>query len=210
MTGADRRRWTLLTASLLLHAAVLGALALRSPLLQAPAAPETTIEVTVVPRFIPPERTDIPTRASPARPLNVRRLRELDEASPVAPLYAPESRGSGGGGAGTSISPAPLPAWQDQLRQALRRGAVGCANAEAVRLTKAERDACDETFGAGAKDAPFIEPPMAPDKRRAFDAAAARKEAYQEYKRGNLPIGTDHRDSGPEMRELPPIWPPPR
>ena len=80
------------------------------------------------------------------------------------------------------------PAPPADLRQALRRGAAGCANP--ALLSPEEREACEERLGAGAKDAPFFQPPMDPRKRQAFDEAAAKKEAYQRYKRGNVPPST--------------------
>ena len=66
------------------------------------------------------------------------------------------------------------------LRDALRRSPVGCANPSL--LAKEERDACLERLGAGAKDAPFIQPPMDPDKRREFDQKSAAQEQMRIYR----------------------------
>ena len=81
---------------------------------------------------------------------------------------------------------------------------MGCANPNL--LTKAERERCLERLGAGAKDAPYYEPPMSRDKRKAFDEAAARKQAYRKYKEANLPTGVS--PGGLEMKPLPEVWTP--
>lgn len=177
-------------------------LALRAPRL-VQVVPPPVYEVTIAPRYVA-SRAERPPQAKPAprRPLIPRRLIRPDEPLPVAPLVTPNPpRGQDARPDTPSAAAAP-----EGLRNALRRSAVGCANPE--RLTRAEREACLERLGAGAKDAPFIEPPMSRDKRMAFDRAAASKEAYRKYKEGNLPVGTTQRDGGPQMKELPPIWPP--
>ena len=212
MTRANHRRWTLVvTASVVAHAGVLALLALKSPHFDMQAIPPATFEVTVVPRLVPPERLRETRREppSPSRPLVPRRLLAPDEETPVAPLVTPNSPGAEG--RGTNLHPAPNPPGpKDQLRNALRAGTPGCANADSVILNKTERENCLERLGRGAKDAPFIEPPMSRDKRMAFDKAAARKQAYRDYKEANMPSGVTQRDGGPQMKELPPIWPPPR
>jgi hypothetical protein len=72
---------------------------------------------------------------------------------------------------------------------------VGCANRNAVGLTRREREACDDRGGAGAGQAAFIEPPMDPDKRRAWDAAAARKALARRRKEGAVPPGVNPGDN---------------
>lgn len=211
MTRANHRRWTLVvTASVVAHAGVLALLALKSPHFDMQAIPPATFEVTVVPRLVPPERLRETRREppSPSRPLVPRRLLAPDEETPVAPLVTPSAPGVEGRGANLHPAPNP-PGPKDQLRNALRAGAPGCANADSVILNKAERENCLERLGRGAKDAPFIEPPMSRDKRMAFDKAAARKQTYRDYKEANMPSGVTQRDGGPQMKELPPIWPPP-
>jgi hypothetical protein len=70
------------------------------------------------------------------------------------------------------------------VRTALRQGAVGCTNPNAVGLTAAERAACDEKLGKGAKDAPFLGLGLAAEKQKAFDQIAAHKEACRQYRAG--------------------------
>lgn len=185
MTRPNHRRWTLvISASVAAHAGVLVLLAVNAPQLRTQAPPDEVFEVTVLPRYVPREMLPEERRqAVQARPLTPRRLQRPDEPLPVAPLVTPNA-------------PAPVmtpglvdprltaPAAQPN---ALRRSVVGCANPSL--LDKAEREACLDRLGAGAKDAPFIEPPMSRDKRRAFDEAAARKERMREYKAAPVPPG---------------------
>jgi hypothetical protein len=70
----------------------------------------------------------------------------------------------------------------------LRGTLVGCANAEAVRLSGAERDKCNERFGVDIAGAPKLDP-LSPAKRAAFDKAAASQEADRRY-RAETPTGT--------------------
>jgi len=113
-------------------------------------------------------------------------------AKPVpAPPATPPPTGAGSGGAAI---------WPDrpegELREALRRSVVGCANQDAVGLTRRERENCDEKLGKGAKDAPFIPAPMAAAKRERFDAAAARKDVARRRKEGAVPSGVSRDNAG--------------
>jgi hypothetical protein len=81
---------------------------------------------------------------------------------------------------------------KSDLRAALRRGAPGCANADAVGLTKAERQVCDEQLGGMARVAPFKGLGLNPDKQLEFDRAATRKEEDRRY-RDTTPAPRPHR-----------------
>jgi hypothetical protein len=70
----------------------------------------------------------------------------------------------------------------------LRGTLVGCANADAVRLSASERARCNERFGAAVGSAPVLSG-IAPEKRNEFDRAAAQGEAAKRY-RGAVPTGT--------------------
>jgi hypothetical protein len=90
----------------------------------------------------------------------------------------------------TVLHPAPLPQGpKGDVRQALRQGPVGCANPDAVGLTKAERDLCDEKFGKGVRTAPTYATgtELTADKRRLLDAQAAQREAEYRYKHDPTP-----------------------
>ncbi len=201
MAGRPNLRTSLVVvASIAAHLGMLAALGLHRPELTQ-AVPPPVFEVTVVPRYI------LPDTASPSlpqtvrsRPLTSRRQARPDEAPTVAPLVLP--------GLAAPSPDDPAVVAPGRLSTTLRRSSVGCAHP--ALLTREEREACDRRFGQGAKDAPFIPPPMSRDKRRAFDAAAASQEAYRAYKEGHVPPGVTTKDGGPQMKELPPIWPPPR
>ena len=175
------------------HAGVLAILAMAQPQLRQVESPPV-FEVTVAPRFLTTtEERPAPRETAANRPLRPRRALRPDETSQVAPLItrnAPTTTPSADTGA-SSLTREQGPAAAaspDLLRNALRSGAVGCANP--TLLSKAEREACLEKLGAGAKDAPFIEPPMSREKRAAFDEAAAKKQAYRRYKGQSVPPGT--------------------
>lgn len=201
MTGPRRLRQSLVVAaSVAAHVAVLAALGLNHPDLTQ-AVPPPVFEVTVVPRYIlPREAPPRPAQTPPTRSVVPRRPISPDETLPVAPLITP--------GLPAPSADDPSVVAPGRLSRVLRGSPVGCANQ--WLLSPEEREACDRRFGKGAKDATFIEPPMSPEKRRAFDAAAASKRAYRAYKEGHVPPGVTTKDGGPQMKELPPIWPPPR
>jgi hypothetical protein len=212
MNGSDARwRIPVLVVSGMAHLALLGFLALRHPELRS-YAPPPVLEIQVVPRYLPsPSARTAPNQAAAQRPLRPRQAQRPAAQSSVAPLLAPAAPSPGPstereGAPATAGSPPPV---SSGLREALRRSPVGCANADAVILDKAERERCMEMFGKGAKDAPFIPPPMARDKRRAFDAAAARKEANRRYRESNIPAGTVHEPRPSEApRPMPEVWTP--
>jgi hypothetical protein len=214
MGKAGRRgRWLVVAASGAAHLAVLTLVALNRPSLPW-TPPPPVFEVEVVPRFTPePASKARPQTSLASRPLRPRRTLSPDETSPVAPLITRDAPGrTQGAGVAEVPAPAPAPApaaSPGDLAKALRRSPAGCANADAVRLTKAEREGCLEMFGQGAKDAPFFEPPMSRDKRQAFNKAAARKEAYVRYRNGGVPVGRSA-ESGPSQPPvaMPEVWRP--
>ena len=82
-----------------------------------------------------------------------------------------------------AVHPGPLPEGpKGEVRTALRASPVGCANPDAVGLTRAEREACNEQFGKGAKTAAFPGLGLSREKQAAFDQAAAHKEACRAYR----------------------------
>jgi hypothetical protein len=78
----------------------------------------------------------------------------------------------------------------------LRGTLVGCANAEAVSLSSAERARCNERFGVSAGSAPALDP-MSPLKRAAFDKASASDQAAQRY-RGSTPTAAGPHPLSPD------------
>ena len=91
----------------------------------------------------------------------------------------------------------------------LRGTLVGCANAEAVRLSGAERDKCNERFGVDIAGAPRIDS-MSAGKRAAFDKAAEKDAAWAKYRASGLspagpsePGGIDHGPASSEVLDHP-------
>ena len=76
----------------------------------------------------------------------------------------------------------------------LRGTLVGCANSEAVRLSGAEHDKCNERFGQEIGAAPKLDP-LSPAKRAAFDKAAASQEGDRRYRAS--PTDLNFRPSDP-------------
>ena len=188
MRRVDRRRLTIvLAASGVAHLGMFALLALKPPQLSL-TEPPPIFEVEVVPFVMPPRQDHAaPARSLASRPLRPRRTLRPHETTTVAPLVtrqAPASNEEAG------VLPVPSPAppgASTDLRNALRRGAVGCANP--TLLSKAEREGCLEKLGAGAKDAPFIPPPIAKDKLRAFDEKVAAQEQMRIYRQTGIYSG---------------------
>ncbi|HEY2708422.1 MAG TPA: hypothetical protein VGI95_10235 [Caulobacteraceae bacterium] len=130
--------------------------------------------------------------------------RDRDHASPLAPsvsipgaIFAPPAPqaagqpaggapgGPGGGPGGVAGLPGgALPGFG----KGLRGGVLGCANADALHFTPAERARCAEQFGEGAKESPQMDAIDA-SKRQELDHQAAGAAAAQKY-RDSMPTGT--------------------
>lgn len=204
----QRRRATILAGSLLLHVALLAWLALPvPPLLENIVADDlpTMIldlqrpvrEETVQPRPAPASAASAP---SPVLPFQVRApVRSAPAGVPTLSVPA-----AGIARPGTAIHPAPLPGQAGgDLRTALR-ASTGCVSADAVGLTRREREKCDERFGAAkAKGDPLSG--MSAEKRQAMDAQAAAQRAYRNYLDAPMGPGVDHRskDQPGTMKEIP-------
>lgn len=208
----DRRRarlYVLLGASGFAHVVALGVLALQHPELRQASTPPV-MDVQIVPYYIPPRNESVLGRGPPLveRPIRPRRTLRPDETMPIAPLVTPNAptRRQGPWAVSPPVAGASAPPSPD-LRQALRKGTFGCSSP--ALLSREEREACQERLGAGAKDTPFIAPPMDPRKRQAFNEAAAKKEAYQRYKRGNVPPGITYEPRPSEApNPFPEVWTP--
>lgn len=179
MRPARRRPLLLAALSALLHLAVLGGLALREPRLPAPEAQPGGPPVPIIPILLAPR--DLPARdASAATPsgairLHRRDVRARDLPATVAPLLSPQAQPSV---RPVRAAPGPSEPGPDvaqgqatDLTRALRRS-VGCGNAEAYGLSRAERALCEERLGRGATSTPYIPAPIEPAKRTYYDAVA--------------------------------------
>ena len=191
--GAERaRKPALIAASMALHAAVLGYLALRTfeaPALPGLAAPVTIIPVELTPRPLlkdeaprQPARaaaseTRVPAAASTASVLAPPRGREKDEddQAPVAPT------GRIAASAPTGAPAPPSGAWQvrreglnDAIARSLRQGVPGC-RMMFDRLSAVEQAQCDARFNEAAGRAAPLRGSGDPERDARFAAEAARE-----------------------------------
>lgn len=200
MSGASnssgrRRRTAILAASALGHAVALALLGLAAP--PRPWTGRDEPDVTPVVIWTPLPATTAsrrPRRASAPSPVTPRAPRAAARPAAVSPLpLAPTPgppRAALQAGAGDHPAPLPLPSRGD-LRSALRGSPVGCANRDIVGLTLREREACDDAYAKGRKDAAVIAAPIEPGKRAAWDAEAARRERIRRRKAAPPPPGVD-------------------
>jgi hypothetical protein len=73
----------------------------------------------------------------------------------------------------------------EALRQAARKS--GCTEADIVKLTKAEREACAEALGAKNKNGPALYAAIDPDKKAAFDGDCKKDDDWCLYRTGKGP-----------------------
>jgi hypothetical protein len=213
MLTAKRRRTTwAVAASVTAHLAVVIVVLLQHPTLPVPVQPsgppEAIIPILIMPRTPPPVGGKL-AQPSPIR-LHRRPQRFIPPEVPTAPIAPPEPAPTAAAPppprAPVVVHPAPQPEGpRGEVRQALRQGAPGCANAATVGLNRAERELCDEKFGKVAKDATFTGLGLNADKQRAFDAAGARKELEKRYKDAPVQPGVagGSSDDPSKPRDLP-------
>lgn len=196
-TARRRQKVWAIAVSVVAHLAVGIVVLLQRPMLVAPelehGPPEPIIPILIVPKTPPAAPGAKQAQAMPIR-LHRRPQPLIPPDLPTAPIAPPAPKAPAAAAAPApgpvALHPAPLPEGpKGDVRTALRHSYVGCANADAVALTRAERDLCDERFGKGAKDAQFVGLGLKPDKQRLLDAAGARKEDDYRYKYGTVPPG---------------------
>jgi hypothetical protein len=179
LTAMRRRRSWAILASIGAHLGVLTAVLLQHPTLHIPVEPGGP-PVAIIPLLILP-RTPPPVGARGVKPapiqLHQRQLRAPSEPTPVAPVViAPPKPAETPVQAPEPVtakeapqpSAAPVP---DAMRAALRT-TLGC---NSDTLSRDERARCQERFGRGARDAPYLAQPLSKDKRTALEEAGAAK-----------------------------------
>lgn len=195
---ASRRRTgraAIVAASVLAHGLGLAWIGLASPgLREVPMSdpPAVSLDLWPVTPRTRPLHSPRPAASAPS-PLTPRRA--AIDAPPFlipGPPLAPPTPGTAPAViAGTHPAPLPGQARGDAVRQALRGSPVGCANQDAVGLTRREREACDDAFGKRSVQTADIAAPIDPSKRAEWDAAARRKEIVRRRKEGPVPPGVD-------------------
>ena len=163
-----------------------------------PAPARTASEVKAAPSPTPTTaKPGAALKATATMPLNIHKAAQAAPAGvatlPMAPAAAAAGRPAGpttaqsgapGGSRLNGLNPYPygfMPSGGGGLRGTL----VGCANAEAVKLSGAERDKCNERFGVDIAGAPKIDSIPA-GKRSTFDKAAATDAAWGKYRASGL------------------------
>ena len=73
----------------------------------------------------------------------------------------------------------------EALREAARKS--GCTEADIVKLTKAEREACADALGAKNKNGPALYAAIDPDKKAAFDGDCRKDDDWCLYRTGKGP-----------------------
>jgi len=163
-----RARSGAVLASLAAHLIVLGWLAVPRPssvpaLGEVPALSVDLVRTSPAVQAPPPSPRPSAPRRAPSRP--------------PAPGAAPATLGEPvPASAARPVAPGAkeAPAVSD-LTAALRRSGVGCANADAVRLSEIEREGCRRRLAQGAAGVPYIS--GVPPKEREYYAALADSEA---------------------------------
>jgi len=192
MPRASRRNTNVAIAiSVTAHLAAAAALAVYAPSLrvaQEPAGPPMPIiPLLLLPRT-PPPPAGAGDRPAPVK-LHQRALRIPRDALPIAPLIVPEppKTTTPAPPGRVTVSPAPTTA-PGRVRLTLR-AAIGCANPDAVKLSREEREACERRLATGARSAPYLGLGLDRGDRQALDRAAAANEADYRDKRGPMPPG---------------------
>jgi hypothetical protein len=210
MLTARRRRTTwAIAVSAVLHLGLAVVVALQRPMLTMPVETgpplPAIIPVLLVPR-VPPAAGKL------AQPQPIRLHRRPQRFAPpevptlpIAPREPAPVRAAPAPNAPSTFHPAPLPEGpKGDVRTALRQGAVGCANRDAVGLTKAERDLCDEKLGKGVRTAtPYeVGAELTAEKKRLLDAAAAQRDEDIRYKRDQSGAGLPPPTAGQTAEDM--------
>ncbi|HEY1427217.1 MAG TPA: hypothetical protein VGF50_11140 [Caulobacteraceae bacterium] len=111
------------------------------------------------------------------------------EAAPQQASGAPSGGAPGGPGGGApggrGLPGGSLPGFGSGLRGSM----LGCANAAALHLSRAEQAKCDEALGTGAHESPVMDA-IGATKRAEIDRQAAAEQAAQRY-RDSTPSGSE-------------------
>ena len=184
---ARKTRWLGVGAVSLVFHGLLGWL-----LLKAVPAPPTLVEPrSVVVEFFAPDRARAREHPAPSRiqtpsPVHIPSPRDLPRSVPTLTVPRPAAPPSG-----TIVAPpgftarGTLTGGSEALRQAARQS--GCTQADVLKLTKAERDACAETLGAKDKNGPALYAAIDPDKKAAFDGDCKKDDDWCLYRAGKGP-----------------------
>ena len=180
--------------SLAVHLVLLAMVGFNAPKLMAPnLAPPPATDIWLMPRLTPlshtpPERRAAARRTLPAQPKAEPPKPEQRPTSPHAanarPAQAAPEAAAAPAASGAVKGPPPAPGDQTGVQEALRTS-VGCDFEKTVRLTRAERDRCNQTIGEQARAAPAFSG-IEINKRARFDAQADADERRRANRTGPM------------------------
>lgn len=177
----DRMRWRRRLAALTLAALAQAGLLWLTAIQQHPN-PFATAETPALPVWIVSPRVLARPRRSPRRSTSPQAARAATrERSPAPSTERPAPAVPAPGLPPASGSPAPGPSGVGApagVASALRGSLVGCANAEALRLSDAERAECRDRFAAGAAMTPHRWG-IPGDKRAYYDTVLATEAKFR-------------------------------
>ncbi len=183
--SAARRRWLVVGGASLVFHGLLGWVLLKA----VPAPPVVVEPRSVLIEMLAPDRPHPPEHAASrpqSAPIHLPPLRAPSPAT--APLVTPSPMPAA---PGAIVAPpgftsrGTLTGGGEALRQAARKS--GCTEADIVKLTKAERDACAEALGAKNKNGPALYAAIDPDKKAAFDGDCKKDDEWCLYRTGKGP-----------------------
>lgn len=182
----QRKRWLAVgTGSLVFHG-LLGWLLLKA----VPEPPALVEPRSIVVQLLAPERPRPSERQNASRPLPPAPVPVAAPRAPL-PIIAAPAPSSTVTPSGAIVAPpgftarGALTGGGEALRQAARKS--GCTQADIVKLTKAEREACAEALGARNKNGPTLYAAIDPDKKAAFDGDCKKDDDWCLYRAGKGP-----------------------
>ncbi|MBU1378463.1 MAG: hypothetical protein KKE02_23745 [Alphaproteobacteria bacterium] len=194
MPAAGRSRtYGIVAASMAAHGLLATLLVLNAPRLRVPemqsGPPEAIIPILIMPRTPPP------SAAPGAQPTQIRLHRRVtrfsDDQAQVTPLVAPaEDKPVERAAPASGPRVLTLPSQEDALAANARNALRSRRNCDDPAMSRIEREACQDRFFAGGRDAPPLGLGINRDKAEGLAAAGARKDRdfkYQRSVKGSAP-----------------------
>lgn len=180
----NARKWLFIgAASLVLHGLVGWALLIGVPTVTTMREPPHLAVELIAPVVEP--APSAPVRADRAPSGGATKARRTQaESSAVAPSPFPAAPGAIVAPPGFTAR-GTLTGGGEALREAARKS--GCTEADIVKLTKVEREACAEALGAKNKNGPALYAAIDPDKKAAFDGDCKKDDDWCLYRTGKGP-----------------------
>jgi hypothetical protein len=183
-----RKRWLIVgAASLVFHGLLGWALLIAVPAPPALVEPRSVTVQLFTPDLPHPAEPKAEARAQTPPAVRAPTPRDLPPGIAPPVIQGPPAPGA----PGAIVAPpgftarGTLTGGGEALRQAARKSA--CTEADVVKLTKAERDACAEALGAKNKNGPALYAAIDPDKKAVFDGDCRKDDDWCLYRSGKGP-----------------------